>query len=48
MIRRDFIKTGAIAAGSLMAPVPLFASQEKIKLAILGTGAYFMRRRTAT
>lgn len=38
MIRREFIKTGAIAAGSLMAPVPLFASQDKIKLSILGTG----------
>lgn len=38
MIRREFIKTSAIAAGSLMTPVSLFANQEKIKLAILGTG----------
>ena len=38
MIRREFIKTSAIAASSLVIPVSLNASQEKIKLAILGTG----------
>jgi predicted dehydrogenase len=38
MIRRDFIKSGTIAAGSLIAPFPLFAEDKKIKLAILGTG----------
>jgi len=38
MKRREFIKTSAIAAGALTTPVPLFSNQEKIKLAILGTG----------
>ncbi len=38
MIRRDFIKSGTIAAGSLMTPFPLWAEDKKIKLAILGTG----------
>ena len=38
MLRRDFIKSGAIMAGSLMTPLPLFAVEDKIKLAILGTG----------
>ena len=38
MKRREFIKTSAIAAGALTTPVPLFAIQDKIKLAILGTG----------
>ncbi len=38
MKRREFIKTSAIAAGALTTPVPLFAKQDKIKLAILGTG----------
>jgi predicted dehydrogenase len=38
MKRRDFIKTSAIAAGAFTTQVPLFPKQEKIKLAILGTG----------
>lgn len=38
MIRRDFIKSGTIAAGSLITPFPLLAADKKIKLAILGTG----------
>ena len=38
MIRRDFIKSSTIAAGTLVTPFPLFAKDEKIKLAILGTG----------
>lgn len=38
MLRRDFIKSSAIIAGSMMAPLPLFAVENKIKLAILGTG----------
>ena len=38
MKRREFIKTSAIAAGALTTPFPLFAIQDKIKLAILGTG----------
>lgn len=38
MFRRDFIKSGALVAGALMTPMPLFAADEKIKLAILGTG----------
>ena len=38
MKRREFIKTSAIVAGALTIPVPLFSNQEKIKLAILGTG----------
>jgi len=38
MIRRDFLKTGAIAAGSLVVPVSLRANEKRIKLAILGTG----------
>jgi len=38
MIRRDFIKSGAIAAGTLVTPFPLFAKDKKIKLAVLGTG----------
>jgi predicted dehydrogenase len=38
MKRRDFIKTSAIAAGSMTTPYSLFACQDKIKLAILGTG----------
>ena len=38
MKRRDFIKTSAIAAGAFTTQVPLFQKQDKIKLAILGTG----------
>lgn len=38
MKRREFIKTSAIAAGAMTVPVPLFSNQEKVKLAILGTG----------
>jgi predicted dehydrogenase len=38
MKRREFIKTSAIAAGALTTQVPLFQKQDKIKLAILGTG----------
>lgn len=38
MKRRDFIKTSAIAAGAFTTQVPLFPKQDKIKLAILGTG----------
>ena len=39
MLRRDFIKSGALIAGAtLVSPIPLFAREEKIKLAILGTG----------
>ncbi len=38
MIRRDFIKSSTIAAGTLITPFPLLAKDDKIKLAILGTG----------
>lgn len=39
MLRRDFIKAGALVAGaSLLAPFPSFAGEEKIKIALLGTG----------
>jgi predicted dehydrogenase len=38
MLRRDFIKSGVLVAGAMVAPMPLFAADEKIKLAILGTG----------
>jgi predicted dehydrogenase len=39
MLRRDFIKSGTIVAGgALLSPLPLFAADEKIKIAILGTG----------
>ncbi|CAN5873463.1 Gfo/Idh/MocA family oxidoreductase [soil metagenome] len=39
MLRREFIKSGAlVASGAMVPPLPLFASEEKIKLAILGTG----------
>jgi predicted dehydrogenase len=38
MLRRDFIKSGTLAAGAFIAPLPLFAAEAKIKLAILGTG----------
>ena len=38
MIRRDFIKSSAFAAGALVAPYPLYSQDQKIKLAILGTG----------
>jgi hypothetical protein len=37
MLRRDFIRSGTLAAGAYISPISLFAS-EKIKLAILGTG----------
>jgi predicted dehydrogenase len=39
MLRRDFIKSGSLVTGAaLMAPIPLFTREEKIKLAIVGTG----------
>lgn len=38
MIRREFIKTGALATGTLVAPFTLSAQDEKIKLGIVGTG----------
>ena len=38
MIRRDFIKSSTMAAGTLITPFSLFAKEEKIKLAVLGTG----------
>ncbi|HZH96299.1 MAG TPA: Gfo/Idh/MocA family oxidoreductase [Flavisolibacter sp.] len=39
MQRRNFIKSGTIAVGgALLAPLPLFGAEEKIKIAILGTG----------
>ena len=38
MIRRDFIKSSALAAGSLVVPYPLYSKDQQIKLAILGTG----------
>ncbi len=38
MLRRDFIKSGAVVAGTLVVPFSLQAKDEKVKLAILGTG----------
>jgi predicted dehydrogenase len=38
MIRRDFMKSSVLAAGALVAPHSLFSKEQKIKLAILGTG----------
>jgi predicted dehydrogenase len=39
MLRRDFIKSSAlVASGAILSPLPLFARDEKIKIAILGTG----------
>ncbi|MBC7873694.1 MAG: Gfo/Idh/MocA family oxidoreductase, partial [Ferruginibacter sp.] len=38
MDRRNFIKSGAIVAGSLVIDLPSTTNQDKIKLAILGTG----------
>lgn len=38
MDRRNFIKSGTVAAGSLLIPHSLKPAQDKIKLAILGTG----------
>ncbi len=38
MKRRDFIKTGSLAAGSMIITPPLLAKSDKIKIAILGTG----------
>ena len=39
MLRRDFIKSGTLLAGGAWAsPNQLFSSNEKIKLAVLGTG----------
>jgi predicted dehydrogenase len=38
MNRRDFIKAGAVATGTVLTSFPLTAKQDKIKLAILGTG----------
>ncbi|MFH0759494.1 MAG: Gfo/Idh/MocA family oxidoreductase [Bacteroidota bacterium] len=38
MKRRDFIKTGSLAAGSLMITTPQMAKADRIKIAIVGTG----------
>jgi predicted dehydrogenase len=38
MKRRDFIRTGSLAAGSLMITTPLMARTDRIKIAIVGTG----------
>ena len=38
MIRREFLKSSALAAGTIFTPHSLFSNDEKIKLAILGTG----------
>jgi predicted dehydrogenase len=38
MNRRDFIKAGAVATGTVLTSFPLTAKQDRIKLAILGTG----------
>ena len=38
MDRRNFIKSGAYAAGLFLSPFPIKANKDKIKLAILGTG----------
>ena len=38
MDRRVFLKSGAMATGSMIMPLPLFAQERKIKLAVLGTG----------
>lgn len=38
MERRFFLKTGALATGSLMVPLPLLAQESKIKLGIVGCG----------
>src|SRR5687767_3225415 len=38
MNRRDFIKAGAVATGTVLTSFSLIAKQDKIKLAILGTG----------
>lgn len=38
MIRREFIKAGALIAGTLISPVSLFANSPKIRIAVLGTG----------
>ncbi len=38
MKRRAFIKTGSLAAGSVMISTPLLAKADKIKIAIVGTG----------
>jgi len=38
MKRRDFIKTGSLATGSLMITNPLTAKADRIKIAIVGTG----------
>jgi len=40
MDRRDFIKSGAIAASSLIIPFPIMRNQDRLKLAILGTGSW--------
>ncbi|MDX2432747.1 MAG: Gfo/Idh/MocA family oxidoreductase, partial [Bacteroides sp.] len=38
MKRRVFIKTGSLAAGSMMISRPLMAQSDRIKIAIVGTG----------
>lgn len=38
MERRVFLKSGSLAASSLLLPLPLMAKEGKIKLAFLGTG----------
>ena len=38
MDRRHFLKSGTVAASSLILPFPFHTNQEIIKLAVLGTG----------
>ncbi len=38
MERRSFLKTGALATGALMMPFSVWSKEDKINLAILGTG----------
>jgi predicted dehydrogenase len=38
MKRRDFIRTGSLAAGSMIITTPLMAKADRIKIAIVGTG----------
>ncbi|HEY3406285.1 MAG TPA: Gfo/Idh/MocA family oxidoreductase [Ohtaekwangia sp.] len=38
MLRRDFIKAGALLASPLILPRPLFNTDDKIKIGIVGTG----------
>lgn len=38
MKRRTFLKSGALATGSILLPFPLLAQESKIKIGIVGTG----------